>query len=229
MKILCVILPLALLNVSVAALDGYDKEVIKTNGYIESAGNNLPLIIKNIVLGPYTMHEMAYMLSVPEFPDANIGLLLCSQIKMQTEIRTSTDTRTPEINEGNHNRPTNFTDILPVCLCDDYDEEINLAHFGSQRRIITREATKTLILAEIRGGDKVKKYFQDFSDMCLLIGLFKSINNPYSYIVAAELDETDTCTVTDIHLNEFRYRSIGGVIWEIKPNNDLSRPFVDQL
>ncbi|XP_050424771.1 uncharacterized protein LOC126835927 isoform X2 [Adelges cooleyi] len=211
MKILCVILPLALLNVSVAALDGYDKEVIKTNGYIESAGNNLPLIIKNIVLGPYTMHEMAYMLSVPEFPDANIGLLLCSQIKMQTEIRTSTDTRTPEINE------------------DDYDEEINLAHFGSQRRIITREATKTLILAEIRGGDKVKKYFQDFSDMCLLIGLFKSINNPYSYIVAAELDETDTCTVTDIHLNEFRYRSIGGVIWEIKPNNDLSRPFVDQL
>ncbi|XP_050424775.1 uncharacterized protein LOC126835929 [Adelges cooleyi] len=212
MNLLCVLISFALVKAFVAVLDIRDKQVIITNRHIELAIDFMPKIIKRIVLGPSSMKEMAFMLAVPEYTDDdNKSRMVLYQIQMQTEIMMS----------------TNIHIQIPEIIQDNFDGNIDLSVYGNKRRIITREATKTLIRGATRDNDRD---FEDFFAMCRLIGLFRSIKYPELYMIKAETDKTETCILTDRNGKIIRYRSCtDDRIWELKPNDDLIQPLSDQL
>ncbi|XP_050433069.1 uncharacterized protein LOC126840989 [Adelges cooleyi] len=89
--------------------------------------------------------------------------------------------------------------------------EVDLTDLGDQRRRITLEAIKTLI-RNVIGGRNTN--FGEFSDMCILIGLFKNIKYRTPLIVNAEINAMGACLLTHINNNVSRYHYIEDEIWE---------------
>ncbi|XP_050444033.1 uncharacterized protein LOC126847681 isoform X2 [Adelges cooleyi] len=133
MKLLRILISFALANVLVAELDEYDKQVIVANEYIKSAGAQLTTVIKNIVLGKFTMVEMALMLAVPETEeDVRIEhKMIDYQHIMQNQVWYVTGAVIPNINE------------------DDF-KDVQLPELGKSRRFYTKAAVKALIRVALR-------------------------------------------------------------------------------
>ncbi|XP_050439775.1 uncharacterized protein LOC126845222 [Adelges cooleyi] len=207
-RLYVIILSLTLVNVLLAALDDYDKEVIRTNKHIELAGDQLRTVIRNaIYYKNYSMEEINFMLAVPDFADYNRTLSLWCQIHLQALIRYTTGIKGPDINEADF-------------------EDVDLSVYGNARRDIAREATKTLIQAEISERDPNTL---NFPLLCRLIGLWRSIHCPDLCITHA-VDDNETCTLNaKNNIITLIYRSFDGTIWEMNENNYLIQPLADQL
>ncbi|XP_050423460.1 uncharacterized protein LOC126835170 isoform X7 [Adelges cooleyi] len=136
--------------------------------------------------------------------------MLRIQLLMQEEINNETEVDAPQI-DG-----------------EIFVAEVNLPVYGQARRVITKHATKALISSEIDANQhriQPIKYFKDSLEMCRLLGLFRSIKYPNNYIIDAVIDETETCTLTDLNSNRIRYVSVADHIWSLNSNNELDMPF----
>ncbi|XP_050431551.1 uncharacterized protein LOC126840095 [Adelges cooleyi] len=200
MKLLCIILiSFALVNVLVA-LDDYENLVCITNQHMFNTRAYLPKVIENIVLyGGYTIVELGLMFAVPEAEDKDVEDYINKQkieyqVTAQEKIWCLTLTGAPQINAGEFSNVT-------------------LKDLGNRRRVITLEAIQVLIRAVLRGNNR---NFDNFYDLCRLIGLLRSIKNPGSFIVLADLDPKDArvCDLVDMNRGVSFYYNIEGNIWE---------------
>ncbi|XP_050435503.1 uncharacterized protein LOC126842535, partial [Adelges cooleyi] len=106
----------------------------------------------------------------------------------------------PEINEGDF-------------------EGVTLQDLGCARRVITLEAITTLIrsvLRKLKEGEDDQS-FTKFSKICRLIGAFRSIKYPSSYIDTAVINDRGFCVVICVDISFNIYRNIGSIIWEANP------------
>ncbi|XP_050423455.1 uncharacterized protein LOC126835170 isoform X3 [Adelges cooleyi] len=190
-------------NIKILFIETYIKAVINTN--------EMPQVIQNIIRGTYTMAQISYMLAViPEPRYYTLSDMLRIQLLMQEEINNETEVDAPQI-DG-----------------EIFVAEVNLPVYGQARRVITKHATKALISSEIDANQhriQPIKYFKDSLEMCRLLGLFRSIKYPNNYIIDAVIDETETCTLTDLNSNRIRYVSVADHIWSLNSNNELDMPF----
>ncbi|XP_050427380.1 uncharacterized protein LOC126837506 [Adelges cooleyi] len=212
MRFLCILIPFAMVNVMVAVIDEYTRQVIITNKLIERADaeDRMPDIIRNTVVnGKYTMEKISLMLAVPEFEDSSGNLNLGNQLLMRGEIKAIVAIIVPAINEAEY-------------------QDVTLEELGSARRRITTEAIKTVLSAVIR--NEKDPYFTKFGlrNLCKLLGLFRSVQHPSSPVVMASF-RYDICTLGTNNTADIRYRYINDQIWEIKSNNLLTQPLADQI
>ncbi|XP_050423954.1 uncharacterized protein LOC126845981 isoform X2 [Adelges cooleyi] len=191
------------------AIADYKKLVFFTNLQIEQAlskRGGLKTVIKRVVIGRATMKQIAMMLAVPESADTtNIAVCIADQVKLQREIICATSIPVPQVEPD-------LGDNWFTMLKMDFGDNL-LPDLGTARRVMTKEITKSLVLAAILGYESA---FRDFKRMCRLIGLFRSIKFPASYVLTAEVDNCGTCTLTGTDGSVSKYRFVDEVIWEVE-------------
>ncbi|XP_050423052.1 uncharacterized protein LOC126834885 isoform X5 [Adelges cooleyi] len=86
-----------------------------------------------------------------------------------------------------------------------------------QRRLRSTEGLKNKIIRA-----------SDFNEMCRLIGVFRSINYPNSYVDHASSNKGQ-CFITNVHWKTTIYIIIDGEIWEVDSNHARIRHFSWEL
>ncbi|XP_050419738.1 uncharacterized protein LOC126832810 [Adelges cooleyi] len=214
MNLLYVLISFALVNVLVA-LDNYTKEVIMANKHIMRAREDMPQVIQNIVcFGNFRMAELALMLAVPEFDirDDLKDYLVHKKIDYQKIVREkiwcSTKTLAPSIDE-------------------DLYKNADLNGLGVERRGMTMEAIKALFSDILSGKNE---YFIDYSHMCRLMGVFKTIHlNSKSFIECAVVPTSGVCVLVDNNKKSISYYKFDGKIWEMNPDGTQKELLADQI
>ncbi|XP_050419815.1 uncharacterized protein LOC126832843 isoform X2 [Adelges cooleyi] len=193
MKLYYILMAFAFVNVAFAFVniwaklrEDHKKQVVITNNHIRSAFHQVDIAFMMAII-PESIHSY----SIPQMQQH-----IKFQTDMQNEIFRATDLTVPRV------RPNyNFDD-------DSYSD------LKRDRRFMIKEATVYLILdnKSLPGPD-----FDEtkFGDMCRLIGLFKSIINPVSYIISAVVDDSNNCTLTAIDNSVSEYRSIEGHVYQV--------------
>ncbi|XP_050423957.1 uncharacterized protein LOC126845981 isoform X3 [Adelges cooleyi] len=154
-----------------------------------SKRGGLKTVIKRVVIGRATMKQIAMMLAVPESADTtNIAVCIADQVKLQREIICATSIPVPQVEPD-------LGDNWFTMLKMDFGDNL-LPDLGTARRVMTKEITKSLVLAAIR--------------------LFRSIKFPASYVLTAEVDNCGTCTLTGTDGSVSKYRFVDEVIWEVE-------------
>ncbi|XP_050423951.1 uncharacterized protein LOC126842269 [Adelges cooleyi] len=210
MKILPILIAFALVNVLVAEINKYVKEVILTNEHIKLVEDDLPAIIKDIVLKGYIMLEMAFMLVMAgtkeNVDDDGIYDMTACQRLVRSHIYSVTGIKAPKINEGDF-------------------ENANLSYLGWERRLSTLPAIKKLIRTVISEKDPD---FAIYLKMCRLIGLFRAIENPALCIMTAGIDG-ENCYIAALDDIYFIYRFFEGNYYEVDKDENPVHVLNDQI
>ncbi|XP_050437481.1 uncharacterized protein LOC126843771 isoform X2 [Adelges cooleyi] len=74
MSFLYVIIPFALVNVFVAAVDRYTTEVFRANLHLKQAKDQLPAVIKAIVIEDFLIKDVSFMLASPDNEEEHVDL-----------------------------------------------------------------------------------------------------------------------------------------------------------
>ncbi|XP_050419816.1 uncharacterized protein LOC126832844 [Adelges cooleyi] len=196
-------------NVLAVFKEDYKKQVVFTNNQIRLAFHEKKLhnAIKYILCATdqrtyrYSMVDIAFMMAIlPESIDNFTIPELQQHIKYQTDMQT-------EIFRG-----TNLA-VPPVRPNYNFDDNL-YPELKRDRRFLIKEATVYLILNNktLPGPDFSETRI---GDLCRLVGLFKSITNPDSYTVSAEVGDLNTCTITDADNNVSKYRPIKGRVYRV--------------
>ncbi|XP_050419553.1 uncharacterized protein LOC126832722 [Adelges cooleyi] len=214
MKLYYILIAFAFVNVVFAFTDflphlkeDHKKQVVVTNIHINSAywGGRLPNAVKHVIceaddgVYKYSMVDMVFMMAIlPESVNDIPTLIqyIKYQTDMQNEIAASTSIGVP---------------VLPSIF--NYGNRL-LEDLRRERKYNMTEAIIHLILKNIilPGPD-----FNEakFGDVCRAVGLFKSVINPNKYIVSAEVNELNTCIITDVDNRVSRYEPIDGRVYQI--------------
>ncbi|XP_050419855.1 uncharacterized protein LOC126832877 [Adelges cooleyi] len=203
MKFLYILISFAWVNVSVA-LDDYLKQVILLNQQMRNDSKaELARVIQSVVLfGGFSMVELALIFAVPDAEDDVISNLTSEKHIMQPKkfyqeiwqekIWFYQLPGASDINEAEY-------------------ENATLRDLGNDRRKITMQAIKLLILDIIVGPNT---NFESFSVMCVLLGVYRSIKYPDEFIKEADGDDRGTCSLHDIKDEVTRYYELDGKIWQ---------------
>ncbi|XP_050422295.1 uncharacterized protein LOC126834420 isoform X2 [Adelges cooleyi] len=106
----------ALVNVLVAHIDSYYREVVDTNADIKCAGDFMWEAIRFIIsLNKYSMEELAFMLAVPELADRHSPRNKNCQIEVREHILSAVG--------------------ISACVMfkDDLDCNVDLSFYGNKR------------------------------------------------------------------------------------------------
>ncbi|XP_050419783.1 uncharacterized protein LOC126832832 isoform X2 [Adelges cooleyi] len=218
MNILYILLPFALANVSVA-LDDYIRQVIMTTDQMYIARDFMPYFIQDVVLtGGFNQVELALLFSVPEVDDEVIKEHI---LKKNTDyqkmledfalLSLDGDNRLKDyIYQKKIEYQKNVQKKLLKSIC--CFEDATLEQLGYRRRSRTSAAIR-LAVREVLTGVTIK--FKEYSDLCTLIGVYKSIVGWDEFIVAADIDEHDEriCCLVNIKGDSIKYYKVDGKIW----------------
>ncbi|XP_050424565.1 uncharacterized protein LOC126835788 isoform X2 [Adelges cooleyi] len=218
MKLICILISFALVNVLVAKLDDYVKQFLITNNHIKLA-----------------KRETVFMLATPEKdnPCLKPHDMIDYEKLLQSEISAATGIDAPQVKEENlakllKDRITTTTTSLRsrIIRASDNIRPHFLTELRSARRIMTMDALKLLI------GQK-DPLFSDLYEMCRLIALFRSIKYPRLYEGAASFNIFGRyCYIINAFRNTKVYTFIDGEISEVEPNPENHapiRPFSHEL
>ncbi|XP_050437477.1 uncharacterized protein LOC126843769 [Adelges cooleyi] len=203
MTYLSVIIPLALVNVFVAAVDRYTTEVFRANLHLKQVDGQLPAVIKDIVIEDFLIKDVSFMLASPDNEEENVDLnydKIVYQIFLQDMITRSTGI--PAI--------TVLNDDMKNQL-----EETNLRDLAIARRKLIIEPVKHLIRLIIRR--QFREEFANFVDVCRLIAVLKAIEHPTSAVEMSEFcEETNRrCIIAHFDRRAYYYKTIENEIWEV--------------
>ncbi|XP_050419854.1 uncharacterized protein LOC126832876 [Adelges cooleyi] len=222
MNILYILLPFALVNVSVA-LDTYLKQVILMNNQM----NIIPkpelggLIQRLILYGEFTMAELALIIAVP---DADGDVI--SKLSVNTDGHIPI--RQPKtFYQALWSNKEWFYQLPGASNINEAEyENATLNDLGHDRRMFTVIAIKLLILDIIVGPNT---NFEKFSGMCVLLGVYQSILYPDEFIKVADGDDRGTCALHDINDNVTHYKKEGDQISVLDPTTGTYNPFKLEL
>ncbi|XP_050435376.1 uncharacterized protein LOC126842404 [Adelges cooleyi] len=213
MKLVCIMITLAFVNVSPILTADYANSVYTTNKYIKEAFDNDPAgletAISNIMKGDKPFDILNLMLAIPdkanywfsiEHDDAFISTLpeqlaIVDQVAVQEAIYQVTKIHVPQLGPNE-----NF-------------ENDSLVQLGEERRRITGKVTKKLLIAAIDAG---APRFPNLNEICNLIGLLQSMRFPDSYIKSVFVDPAGIfCMFTSLN-GRIQHLDIG-LIDEVNP------------
>ncbi|XP_050437480.1 uncharacterized protein LOC126843771 isoform X1 [Adelges cooleyi] len=217
MSFLYVIIPFALVNVFVAAVDRYTTEVFRANLHLKQAKDQLPAVIKAIVIEDFLIKDVSFMLASPDNEEEHVDLKydkIVYQIFLQDIITRTTGI--PAI--------TVLNDEMKNQL-----EEANLRDLAIARRKLIIEPVKHLIRSIIRG--QFREEFADFVDVCRLIGVLKAIEHPTSAIEWSDFfEETNgRCIISYFDHKIYFYKTIENEIWEVDREDNQLHLLADQV
>ncbi|XP_050435323.1 uncharacterized protein LOC126842389 isoform X16 [Adelges cooleyi] len=215
MKLLCILITLAFVNVVPIMTADYANSVYTTNKYIKEVFDRDPTILKtaisNIIDGDKTFETLNVMLAIPdkanywftiEHDDSFLSNLpehiaIADQEAVQQAISQVTDIPVPQLGPNE-----NF-------------ENDSLAQLGVARRRITGVITKNLLIEAIDDGTPG---FFNLDEICILIGLLRSMQHPDNHIRTTSVDpDGSECTLTSRNGNIFRYKPHLGYIVAVRP------------
>ncbi|XP_050435370.1 uncharacterized protein LOC126842403 isoform X3 [Adelges cooleyi] len=210
MKLLCILITLAFVNVSPIMTSHYANSVYITNKYIKEAFDTNPAgletAISNIINRDKSIVTVNLMWAIPEtakiFKIETHGdpfiinlpesIAIADQLAVQKAIYQATKITVPQLGENE-----NF-------------ENDSLNTFGEQRRLITGKVTKNALIAAIAKG---RPKFANFTEICRLMGLLRSIKFPDDYIRNVDVDHSgNCCTLTSLD-GSFKYKRDAGYIF----------------
>ncbi|XP_050435330.1 uncharacterized protein LOC126842389 isoform X22 [Adelges cooleyi] len=225
MKLLCILITLAFVNVVPIMTADYANSVYTTNKYIKEVFDRDPTILKtaisNIIDGDKTFETLNVMLAIPdkanywftiEHDDSFINNLpehiaIADQEAVQQAISQVTDIPVPQLGPNE-----NF-------------ENDSLAQLGVARRRITGVITKNLLIEAIDDGTPGIPYL---TKVCRLLGLLRSMRFPDSYIKSVNVELGVHCILTSQN-GSFLYRKLVGFIVEVRPIGPNRTELVDVL
>ncbi|XP_050428491.1 uncharacterized protein LOC126838247 isoform X2 [Adelges cooleyi] len=183
MKLIYVITSFALVNFCVAELDNLTKEAIITNLHMDLTKAQLPEVMRNVSLKNIPLTILSLMCSTPEnsikslvgsLASSSTGhnLMAIIQYDMQKAIKEVTNIDPPKIeNEAAY-------------------KNVTLDKLGEDRRTLTLVVVKNLINSTLDGKNPdFNESYRGFGNYCRLLGLFKMIENPRSYVYSAEVED----------------------------------------
>ncbi|XP_050444322.1 uncharacterized protein LOC126847910 isoform X2 [Adelges cooleyi] len=190
MKLYCISISLVFVKLLAIVTADYRTSIFVTNLHIKLA---------------FETKQISLMLAIPEctrayaeFRDLQEPYLIAEQEILQGVIVHITGIPVPQL-VGNEDIENHTLDWL-----------------GHARRLITSEVTTSLAFDAIGvvGSELVIR--EDFTKLCRLIGLFRSIKFPDSLIQFAEVDIYGTCSLTTIDGREYKYRRFSGITVEVQ-------------
>ncbi|XP_050435371.1 uncharacterized protein LOC126842403 isoform X4 [Adelges cooleyi] len=205
MKLLCILITLAFVNVSPIMTYKYIKEAFDK----DPAG--LQTAISSIINGYKSILTCNLMLAIPE--TANIfniethsdpfivnlpeKIAIDDQLAVQEAIYQATKITVPKLSENE-----NF-------------ENDSLNTFGEQRRLITGKVTKNALIAAIDKGRP--RRFTNLNEICRLMGALRSIKFPDQHIRNINVDESaNFCILTSQNDSHIYQRDVVDV-WAVIP------------
>ncbi|XP_050435339.1 uncharacterized protein LOC126842391 isoform X5 [Adelges cooleyi] len=220
MKLLGILLTITFVNVSLIMTGEYANSVCTTTNYIKKVyGTNpdgLITAILNIINGNKTFVTLNLMLSLPDkvnfrftiqHDEAFIinlpeNIAIADQEAVQEAIFQVTKIPVPKLgrNENNSN------------------DRRTLSILGESRRKTMGYITFTLLKAAISRGTPG---FTNLKEICILIGLLRSMQFPDSYIKIARVDPDDNVCMLSSQNGRFHYKPHDGYIAVVRP---IGRP-----
>ncbi|XP_050435352.1 uncharacterized protein LOC126842397 [Adelges cooleyi] len=226
MKLPCILITFAFINISPIMTSNYANSVYITNKYIKEVSDTDPIgveiAITFLLNGDKTVETISLMLAVPE--KANFRLRIDHDdpfiMNLPEQIAIADQVAVQEA-------ISYFTNI-PVPQRDPNENFANdmLGTFGEQRRAITGKLTKNLLVDEISFGTPE---FPNISKICRLIALVRSIRFPDAYIKTADVDHSEKyCKLTSRN-DSFIYKPLMGNIVAVRPRFLVIQPNVIEL
>ncbi|XP_050435359.1 uncharacterized protein LOC126842400 isoform X2 [Adelges cooleyi] len=225
MNLFCILITLALVNVSPIMTGEYANSVYITNQHIKDAFDRDPAgleaAVLNIINGDKPMETINLILAIPE--TANIFLIdhdepfianlpehiaIADQEKVQEAISQVTRFPKPELGPNENH------------------ENDSLLQLGEDRRRITGIATKNVLIAAI---DKGRPEFLNLTEICRLFGLLRSIRFPYAVIKRVDVDHSGDYCILNSRTGRFQYRRHNGIIVEVRPVGVFREVFFDVM
>ncbi|XP_050435364.1 uncharacterized protein LOC126844034 [Adelges cooleyi] len=219
MKLLCILTTIAFVNVSPIMTGEYANLVYTTNKYIREAFDNDPAgletAISNIINEDKPFETLNLMLVIPEkvnifrinhderfIMNLPMHIAIADQVAVREAISQVTDIPVPQLGPNE-----NF-------------ENDSLVQLGEARRRILGKVTKKLLTDAIGRG---RPSYPNLKEVCLLIGLLRSMQFPDSYIKTASVDQAgNVCTLTSQNRN-FQYTPYLGYIFPVMTVDNYRR------
>ncbi|XP_050435361.1 uncharacterized protein LOC126842400 isoform X3 [Adelges cooleyi] len=202
MNLFCILITLALVNVSPIMTGEYANSVYITNQHIKDAFDRDPAgleaAVLNIINGDKPMETINLILAIPE--TANIFLIdhdepfianlpehiaVPDQVAMQEAIFQATNIPVPQLGPN-----------------ENYEND-SLLQLGEDRRAITGKIIKKILIDAIHRG---APEFTNFTEICRLLGLHISLRLPNSYVKTAEVDHSENCCTLTSQNAQYKYR-----------------------
>ncbi|XP_050427315.1 uncharacterized protein LOC126837452 isoform X2 [Adelges cooleyi] len=193
---LYILISFALTNVS-AALDEYKEHVLMTNHQIMHTRDKfLYSIIEEAVLSrKFTMAELVLMFVVPEVKNKDIAEYI--EQHKENPIENYTYHKKIEYQKFVHEKlRASTSDVTPMSEENCVEHGELLKNLEKRRRMMTMKST-ALLIHHVKTGENAR--FGQFSDICNLIGLYKSLEYPKKFIRQAKVDRYGVCSLTDIN------------------------------
>ncbi|XP_050435336.1 uncharacterized protein LOC126842391 isoform X2 [Adelges cooleyi] len=218
MKLLGILLTITFVNVSLIMTGEYANSVCTTTNYIKKVYDPDGLItaILNIINGNKTFVTLNLMLSLPDkvnfrftiqHDEAFIinlpeNIAIADQEAVQEAIFQVTKIPVPKL--GRNEIYSN--------------DRRTLSRLGISRRVIMGYYTTRVLIYAV---DKGTPGFTNLKEICILIGLLRSMQFPDSYIISARVDQDDNVCMLTSQNGRFHYKPYRGYIAVVRP---MGRP-----
>ncbi|XP_050435377.1 uncharacterized protein LOC126842405 [Adelges cooleyi] len=219
MKLLSILITVAFVYVSPIMTGEYANSVCSTTNHIREAyctnRDGLETAILNLINGNKTFGTLNLMLAIPDKANFRFtiqhdesfiinlpeNIAIADQKAVQEAIFQVTNIRVPDL--GHH---------------ENYDNDRStLFWLGEDRRRIMGYVTKIVLINAINKGIPE---FTNLNEICILIGLLRSMRFPDSYIKTARVDQDDyVCILTSLN-GRFHYKPYNGSILLVSPVGD---------
>ncbi|XP_050437655.1 uncharacterized protein LOC126843897 [Adelges cooleyi] len=205
MKLFCVLMPFAFVNVLALTETDYKKQVYISNYFFESIqryGTNVDESVRTLIRSNISITSLALMLAAPENADTDeddLQQLIDDEKKIQNRIRYDHEVVDCNVSGINFNNKS-------------------LTSMGWTRRSITKPSLKRLLVGVERG---YQTQF-DTQQTCRLIALLVIAKDPIkriTFTIAIAVDGYRDCHLTDNFSVEEIYRKFSDGFWKVLKSN----------
>ncbi|XP_050435342.1 uncharacterized protein LOC126842392 isoform X2 [Adelges cooleyi] len=203
MKLLCILITLAFVNVSPIMTAHYANSVYITNQYIKEVSDTNPAgletAISNIINGDKTIETVNLMLAVPE--KAVFRITIDHDDTFIINLPENIAIRNQELVQEAISEATEID--VPTLGPNESYVNAWLGTLGDVRRSITGKITKKLLIEAIGDG---KPDFPNFPKICLLIALVRSIRYPEARTRTVDVDPSGNFCILTSRDGRFKYQ-----------------------
>ncbi|XP_050425049.1 uncharacterized protein LOC126836079 isoform X4 [Adelges cooleyi] len=181
MKLVCVLISFAFVNVSAVTLTDYKMELYITNNYfnvVQQKKNLMCSLVKNYLCSTESTKDLVIALAAPDYPDLD-----------HLDQSVNYEKRIQNLLRWNHGIELGF----PNTSGKNFDS-IELSDLAKTRRNIVKLSLKRLHKKVIGQNDG-----ENFNECqkCYIIALMISLNKPRNRITKAYIDNKGYCNLTD--------------------------------
>ncbi|XP_050435353.1 uncharacterized protein LOC126842398 [Adelges cooleyi] len=224
MKLLSILITITFVNVSPIMTGEYANSVKKTNKHIREASiknpKGLETVISNIINGDKTFETLNFMLAIPD--KANFRFTIQHEESFITNLPENIAIADQKAVQEAIFQVTGIP--VPNLRCNENyeNDRRTLSWLGDSRRMYLSFVTQNVLTDAI---DKGTPGFTNLKEICILIGLLRSMRFPDSYIKIARVDQDDNVCMLISQNGRFHYKPYDGYIAAARP---MGRPVYNE-